>query len=52
MYPLQLLTGDMPLAPILGMSATSQLEAVLGRGLAPAASILTVLETLVPQEGL
>ena len=51
MYPLQLLTGNVPLAAILGMLATIQLEAVLGRGLAPAASIPIVLEMLAPQGG-
>ena len=51
MYPLQLLTGDVPLATILGMSATTQLEAISGSGLVPAASIPIVSEMLAPQRG-
>ena len=51
MYPLQLLAGNVPLAAILGMSATTQLEAVSDRGLAPAASIPIVSEMLAPEGG-
>ena len=51
MYPLQLLTGNMPWAAILGMLVTIQLKAVLGRGPAPAASIPFVSEMLAPQGG-
>ena len=32
LYPLQLLTGDVPLTTILGMSATAQLQTVTDRG--------------------
>ena len=51
MYLLQLLTGNVPLATIQGMLATTQLEAILGRGLASAASIPIVWEMLAPQGG-
>ena len=51
MYPLQLLTSNVLLAAILGMSDTTQLEAVSGRGPAPAASIPIVWKILAPQEG-
>ena len=45
MDPVQLLTGDVPLAAILGMSATSQLWAVTSRGPVPAAFIPSASET-------
>ena len=51
MYPLQLLTSNVLLASISGMSATAQLEAVSGREPAPAASIPIVSEMLAPQGG-
>ena len=51
MYPFQLMTSDMLLAAILEMSATIQLEAILGSGPAPAASIPIVLEMLALQQG-
>ena len=51
MDPLQSLTSDMSLATILGMSATAQLEVILGRDSAPVASIPIVLEMLAPQGG-
>ena len=38
LYPLQLLTGNVPLATLLGMSATTQLQAVADRGPTPATS--------------
>ena len=50
MYPLQLLTGDVPLAAILGMSATSQLWAVADRGSVLAPPTLSMLGTPAPQE--
>ena len=43
--------GDMLLAAILGMLATTQLEALLGRGPAPLASIPIALKMLTPQGG-
>ena len=49
MYPLHLLTSNVPLAAILGMSTTTQLEAILGRGLMPATCIPIVMEMLAPQ---
>ena len=51
LYPLQLLTGNVPLATILGMSVTGQLQAVADRELAPAASIPSILEMPSPQVG-
>ena len=51
LYPLQLLASDVPLAALLGMSATAQLQAVVDGGLATAASIPSVSEMLVPQMG-
>ena len=42
--PLQLLSSDMPLATILGMSATTHLWAVVDGGPTPTASILNVSE--------
>ena len=51
MYPLQLLTGDVLLATILGMSATTKLQAVVGREPMPAASIPSVLQMPAPHEG-
>ena len=41
----------MPLAALLGMSATTQQHAVADRGLAPVSSIPSVLEMPVPQMG-
>ena len=40
--PLPLLTGDVPLAALLGMLATAQLWAMVDGELAPAASIPSV----------
>ena len=51
MYPLQLLTGNVLLAAILGMSATTQLQAVVGREPMPAASTPSVLQMPPPQGG-
>ena len=51
LYPLQLLTNDVLLATLLGMSATIQLWAVTDRGPSPAASIPSVSEMPVPQAG-
>ena len=51
LYPLQLFTSDVPLAAILGMSATSQLWAMVDGWLVLAASIPSVLETPAPQAG-
>ena len=51
MYPLQLLTRDMPLATILGMSATAQLWAMVYRGSAQAASLPCSLGTPVLHMG-
>ena len=45
------MTSNVPLATLLGMSATTQLWAVADRGPAPAASIPSVLEIPVPQMG-
>ena len=45
LYPLQILTGDVPLAAILGMSATTHLGAIAGRGLVPAPPAPSVLGT-------
>ena len=36
MYPLQLLTGSIPLVPLLGMPATAQLQATTDTGSIPA----------------
>ena len=51
MCPLQLLTGNVLLAAILGMSAATQLQAVAGRELMPAASIPSVSEMAAPLMG-
>ena len=51
MYPLQLLTGDVPLASILQMSATAQLWAVVNGGLMPVASIPSISEMPAPLLG-
>ena len=51
LYTLQLLTGNVPLAALLGMSATTQQLAVVDGGPAPASSIPSVLEMPVPQTG-
>ena len=51
LYPLQLLTSDVLLASLLGMSATSQLHAVADGGLVPVSSIPSVLEMPVPPMG-
>ena len=51
MYPLLLLTGNVPLAAILGMLATAQMWAVADGGLVPAASIPNVLDTPALQVG-
>ena len=51
LYPIQLLTGDVPLATLLRMLATAQLWAVVDRWPAPAAPIPSVLEVPVPQVG-
>ena len=48
LYPLQLLTGDVPLATILGMSATTQLPAIADRGPVLAASIPSISDTITP----
>ena len=49
--PLQLLTSKVLLADILGMSATTQLPAVVGRKLMPAASSPSASQMPAPQEG-
>ena len=51
MYPLQLLTYNMLLAIILGMSATPKLEAISARGPGPSSSIPIVSKMLAPQGG-
>ena len=51
LYPIQLLTSNMPLATLIGMSAAAQLWAVADVGLAPASSIPSVSEMSVPQMG-
>ena len=51
LHPLQILTSDIPLAAILGMSATVQLWAVAGTGMAPMPPTPSVSETPVPQSG-
>ena len=51
MYPLQLVTGNVPLAAILGMPATTQLQAVAGREPMSTASIPSVLEMPAPLMG-
>ena len=51
MYPLQLLTGDVLSATILGMLATAQKWAVADGGQTPAASIPNVSEMPAPQAG-
>ena len=48
MYPLQLLTGNVPLATILGMAATTQQPATAGREPMSTASPPTVSEMPVP----
>ena len=51
LYPLQLLTSNVPLATILGMSATAQLCTIAERELALATSIPSGLEMSMPQVG-
>ena len=51
LYPLQLLTGDVPLATLQGMLATAQLWAVEDRGSALASPIPRALEIPGPQVG-
>ena len=51
MYPLQLLTSNVPLATILEMPATTQPQAVSGRELTSTASIPSVLEMPAPLRG-
>ena len=51
LYPLQILTGDVPLATILGMSVTAQLQAVAGRGSVPEPPTPNVSRTPVLQVG-
>ena len=51
MCPLQLLTGNLPLATMLGMLAATQLQAVASTEPTLAASISSVLETPVPLMG-
>ena len=51
LHPLQVLTNDVPLAIILGMSATAQLWAMADRGLVPAPSTPSVLGTPALQVG-
>ena len=51
MYPLQLLTGNVPLAAISGMLATNLQLGVVGRELASAVSIPNVSEMPVPLTG-
>ena len=51
MYPLQLLTGDVPLAAILGMSAATQLGAVADRRSVQAPPTPSMLGIPVPQMG-
>ena len=48
MYPLQLLTSNVPLAAMLGMLATTLPQAIAHRELMPAASIPSVLEMPSP----
>ena len=51
LYPLQLLTGDVPLAVLLGMSATAQLWAVADGEMAPTTPIPRVPEMPAPPTG-
>ena len=51
MYPLQLLTGNVPLAIILGMLATTQLQAMADRGLVKAPPTPSTFGIPVPQVG-
>ena len=51
LYSLQLLTSNVSLAAILGMSATTQLWAIADRGPAPAASIPSISEIPASQAG-
>ena len=51
MYPLQLLTSNVPLATILGMPATTQPQAVAGSELMSTASIPSVSEMPAPLMG-
>ena len=51
LYPLQVLTGDIPLAALQGMSATAQLWAMADRKLAPTAPIPRVPEMPAPPTG-
>ena len=51
LYPLQILTSDIPLVTILGMSATAQLWAIGGREMVPTPPISSALETPTPQLG-
>ena len=50
-YPLQILTSDIPLAAILGISATAQLWAVAGTGMAQMPPTPSASETLMLQSG-
>ena len=52
LYPLQLLTGDVPLAAILGMLATAQLWAISDRGSVSAAPTPSVSGTPALQVGI
>ena len=51
LYSLQILTGDVPSAITLGMSATTQLKAIADRGLVPAPPTPSVSGTLASQVG-
>ena len=51
LYPLQLLTSNVPLATLLGMSATTQLWVVAEGGLVPTSSIPSMSEMPVPLMG-
>ena len=48
MYPLQLLTGNVPLATILEMVATTQLQAVTGKELMPAVPTPSAVASKMP----
>ena len=51
MFPLQLLTGDVPLATILGMLVTAQLQAVADSGLVQTPPTPSALGTPAPKMG-
>ena len=51
LYPMQIPTGDVPLATILRMSSTAQLWAVTDRGSVPVPPTQSALGTTVPQVG-